>query len=102
MFHKCRVRVIKRMINQELIDAYLTGSNTMSICNKMEDGQEFIIDNPYEMPEGICASAWSDIRTYIIVIASGGTFKAMKNEYSILASCTDLFRPVIFEIERIM
>ena len=101
MFNKCKVSVVKRMIEKKLIDEYLAKPEKMGICNKMDDGQEFMIDNPYEMPQGICASAWADIRPYIISIASGGTFKFMKDENTILASCTDLFRPVIFKIERI-
>ena len=102
MFHKCIVKVVERKIDRELINTYLDKPDRMTVCNKMADGQEFIVHNPFEIPEGICASAWSDIRAYIIAIASGGTFEFMKNKYSILASCTDLFRPVIFKIERIM
>ena len=101
MFNKCKVTVVKRVLEKQLIDEYLAEPEKMAICNKMADGQQFVIDNPYEMPEGICASAWADIRTYIIAIASGSSFKFMKNEHSILASCTDLFSPVIFKIERI-
>ncbi|MCP4218656.1 MAG: TIGR04076 family protein [bacterium] len=101
MFHPCRITVIKRMLDKELCEEYMAKPGGMAICNKVKDGQTFEVSNPYEMPEGICASAWSDIRTYIISIASGGTFKFMKDRNSILASCTDLFRPVIFKIERV-
>jgi len=45
-------------------------------------------------------SAWADIRPYILAIASGGKFKFMKDENTMLASCSDLFRPVWFKIER--
>lgn len=100
MFHKCKVTVVKRMLNQDLVDEYLAKPEWMKVCDKIADGQEFVVENPYEKPEGMCASAWADIRTYIIAIASGGRFKFMRNENTILASCTDLFRPVIFKIER--
>lgn len=100
MFNKCKVTVIKRMVSRQLIDEYLAKPENMKRCDKMFDGQEFMIDNPYEMPEGICASAWADIRSYIISIASGGSFGFMKDENTILANCSDLFRPVIFKIER--
>ena len=99
MFHKCKITVVKRMLNQELVEEYLAEPKWMKVCNKITDGQEFIVENPYEKPEDLCASAWADIRAYIIAIASGGKFKFMKDENSILASCTDLFRPVIFKIE---
>jgi uncharacterized repeat protein (TIGR04076 family) len=101
MFHTCKITVIERKLDRKLIDAHLAHPERMSICDKMVDGQEFIVENPYEIPEGICASAWADMRTYIIAIASGGSFEFMREKDSILASCTDLFRPVIFRIERV-
>lgn len=100
MFHKSKVTVVKRLLNRELTEAYLEKPERMLICDKMAEGREFVIANPFEMPEGMCASAWADIRPYIIAIASGGSFAFMKNKNSILACCTDLFRPVIFNIER--
>ncbi|MCP4692901.1 MAG: TIGR04076 family protein [Desulfobacterales bacterium] len=101
MFHTCRITVIKRMHNKDICEEYLTRPEHMELCNKVEVGQSFEIENPYEMPAGLCASAWADIRPYIITIATGGVFPFMKNENSTIVSCTDLFRPVIFEIERI-
>ncbi len=100
-FKTCKVTVIKRSLNNELIDLYLKKTEAFSICSSVKDNQEFIISNPYVMPERICASAWADIRPYIIAIASGGEFDFMKNKYSAIATCTDPFRPVIFKIERI-
>lgn len=100
-FHKCKVTVIKKFLNNELVNSYLSNANSFPICNHVADNQEFIISNPYEMPENICASAWADIRPYIITIASGGSFDFMKEKHSAIATCTDPFRPVIFKIERI-
>ena len=101
MFHPCRITVTKRMQNQEISEEFLVNPQYMSLCNKVKEGQTFEVTNPYEIPEGLCASAWADIRTYIISIASGGSFKFMKNPNSVVASCSDLFRPVIFKIERV-
>jgi uncharacterized repeat protein (TIGR04076 family) len=101
MFHPCRVTVVKRLQNREISEEFLTNPEFMTLCDKVKDEQTFEVLNPYEMPEGLCASAWADIRSYIISIASGGSFKFMKNPNSIVVSCTDLFRPVIFKIERI-
>lgn len=101
MFHKCRVTVIKRACNMDLVNSYVKSPENFSICNKVEDNQEFIVANPYEMPEGICPYAWADIRPQILAIASGSTFEFLKEKNATLASCTDLFRPVIFKIERI-
>lgn len=100
MFHRCKITVVKRMLNPELIQDYLSNPNHIGLCHKVADNQVFIANNPFEMPEGICESAWADIRPYIMTIAAGGSFEFMKEKHSALASCSDLFRPVIFKIER--
>jgi uncharacterized repeat protein (TIGR04076 family) len=100
-FHTCKVTVIKRSLNKDLVDSYLQEDQVFPICDIVSDNQEFIVSNPYAMPEGICASAWADIRPYIISIASGGEFNFMKDKNVSIATCTDPFRPVIFRIERI-
>ena len=102
MFQKCRITVVKRMLNREAANEFLAEPAKLSKCDIVADGQEFIISSPYEMPEGICASAWADIRPYIIAAASGGSFPMMKNPDAIVAACSDLFRPVIFKIEKIV
>ncbi len=101
MFHKCKVTVVKRYINKELAFSYLKKSENFSACNIVKDNQEFIVSAPFELPEGLCASAWADIRPFIMTIASGGAFSFFKEKNTALATCTDLFRPVIFKIELI-
>lgn len=101
MFHKCKVTVIKRTSNMELVHSYMKSPDNFKVCDRVKDNQEFIITNPYEMPEGICAYAWADIRPQILAIASGGTFEFLKEKNTAVATCTDLFRPVIFKIEKI-
>lgn len=101
MFHKCKVTVIDKKIDKDIIDRFLSQPHFMKICDKVEIGQEFIIDNPFDMPEGICASAWADIKSEIILMAAGGSFKFMKSENMGISICHDPFRPVIFQIERL-
>lgn len=101
MFHACKVTVIKRSCDRELIESFVKIPEEISTCNMVKDNQEFYVFNPYEMPEGICPSAWADIRPYILAISSGGTFELLKEANTALATCTDLFRPVIFKIERV-
>lgn len=101
MFHKCKVTVVKRACNMELVHSYMKSPDNFKVCDRVKDNQEFIISNPYEMPEGICAYAWADIRPQILAIASGGTFEFLKEKNTAVATCTDLFRPVIFKIEKI-
>lgn len=73
----------------------------MKICNIVNENDEFLVTNPYNMPENMCVSAWADIRPYIITMAAGGKFDFMNNPELTLAICSDPFRPVIFKIERI-
>jgi uncharacterized repeat protein (TIGR04076 family) len=101
MFHKCKVTVVKRDCNLDLVQSYVANPENFTACKRVEDNQEFIISNPYEMPDGLCSYAWADIRPQILAIASGGIFDFMKEKNTALATCTDLFRPVIFKIERI-
>ena len=102
MFHPCKITVVQRIVNQQLCDEYLKSPKKLVMCNKVMDNQEFMISSPLEMPEGMCPSAWADIRPYIIAIASGGGFEFMKEKYSVLATCTDVFRPVVFKVERMV
>ncbi len=101
MFFKCKITVVDKKIDQKIIDRYLANREFMKICDRVEIGQEFIVDNPFEIPDGLCASAWADIRPAIINMATGGSFKIMKNENLSVAICSDPFRPVTFQIERI-
>lgn len=101
MFLKCKITVVKRSVNTDLVNEYVTDPGIFPICDKVKDKQEFHVHSPFDMPEGMCASAWADIRPFIIAIASGGSFSMMKNPHSTLATCNDPFRPVIFNIERV-
>ena len=101
MFQKCKVTVIKKDCNTDLVNSYVKQPEHCSVCSRVEEKQEFIISNPYEMPEGICAWAWADIRPQILAIASGSTFEFLRDKNSAVAACSDLFRPVTFKIERL-
>ena len=97
MFSKCKITVVKRMFDKELADGHLEGPGSFSACSLVEDCQEFIVDSPFMMPEGLCAWAWADIRPFILTMAAGGTFRFMKDKNSALAMCTDPLRPVLQE-----
>ena len=100
---KCKITVLKRTINQDLIDQYLDEAyKDIGLCENFKDGQEFVID-PSTMPEDFCACcpwAWADIRSDILTIAAGADIPGMKQAGTVISSCTDWFRPVIFKVER--
>jgi uncharacterized repeat protein (TIGR04076 family) len=73
-------------------------------CPCFEEGQVF--ETEYEKPEGFCYWAWKDLGPYIAVFLTGGDFTKglfegwMKDRDTMIASCTDGIRPVVFEIKR--
>ncbi len=101
---KIRISVIKRSINQDLIDEYIDDEyKDMGLCNMFKDKQEFIID-PYEFPKEFCdccAHAWADIRGDIMLLAAGGSMPGINKPGVVISGCTDWFRPVYFKLERI-
>ncbi len=99
--NRCKITVVKRTVNQDLADQYLDAEG-FEACDLFADGQEFIVEHPWRMPQGFgCPSAWADIRNDVMLVASGGTLPWIKPRGAALAGCTDWFRPVIFKIERV-
>jgi uncharacterized repeat protein (TIGR04076 family) len=84
-----KVTVLKRMVNQDLIDKYQ--HQTTAPCDIFVDGQEFMVDDWGVLPQGFCQWAWEDIQKKIQL--------AQRIETAAVACCTDGFRPVVFEIE---
>lgn len=71
-------------------------------CEKLKDGQEFVVGTDGDMPQGFCASAWQSIYHNVRTFAFGGDFSAYFQEKNVfIGCCTDGLRPVIFRIERI-
>jgi uncharacterized repeat protein (TIGR04076 family) len=100
---KCKITILKRTVNQDLIDEYLEDEyKDHGACACFHEGQEFVIDTS-TMPEdfsSICPWAWADIRQDIMIVASGGNMPGIKPRGTIITGCRDWFRPVIFKVER--
>lgn len=99
-FSKCKITVVRKSIEHELNNEYLASPEQIKVCDQVEDRQEFLVENPFMMPAGLCPWAWADLRTAITAVASGGRFPFMKSKHSALAICSDPHRPVTFLIER--
>lgn len=99
---KCKVTVLKRTLNKDLIEEYAEEQyKDVPPCEIFKEGQEIIIDpNLATIPEGFCHWAWADIRNDITTIASGGNILGMKNKGIVITGCSDWFRNVIFKVER--
>ena len=99
---KCRITVLKRNLDRDLIAQFIDDDYAdMAPCEIFRDGQEFIVEQIHQPPEGFCLWAWADIRHVITRVAAGGDFPGMRKKGVEVAGCTDWFRPVIFKIERI-
>ena len=99
---KCKVTVLKRMFNREVVDEYLADDckGGYGPCDRVRDGQEFVVEKADVMPEGFCAWAWADIQRDVFAVMFGADISWIKGGNKAIASCTDGLRPVIFKIER--
>jgi len=100
---KCKITVVKRTLQQDLIDENLSDEykeKGLGPCSLFEDGQEFILEDFPGMPEGFCHWAWADIQRDVVSIFFGSDYPWAKPGTAITC-CTDGFRPVIFKVERI-
>jgi len=102
MFSDCRITVLRRSLDRELIAEFLETSHAdIPPCERFTEGQQFVVDRLFDMPEGFCPWAWADIRHVLLRVAAGGDMPGMRQKGVEVAGCSDWFRPVLFKIERI-
>ena len=98
---KCKITVLKCTVDDDLAVEFVKGEK-MGICPVFSEGQEFVTQIGGQVPAGFCMWAWDDIFKNFQILMRGGSFKEwMKDENTIIACCTDAFRPVVFKLERI-
>lgn len=99
---KCKITVVKRTVNQDLIDEYLSDDRkNFGLCQAYDDGQEFIIESFPLKPDGFCDWAWADIHRDVVAVMFGGSYSWINQPGTAITCCTDGLRPVIFKVERI-
>jgi uncharacterized repeat protein (TIGR04076 family) len=89
---RVRITVLRRSIQKEF-QQYR--KSEIVACDRVKDGQQFIVESPWEKPAGMCDWAWADIRTFIHIVRAGDL-----SEF--VTCCTDGFRPVFFRIEKLV
>lgn len=94
---KCRITILRRTLNQDFIDSYRVGP--VLPCEYFKEGQEFVLETPFEMPENFCSWAWGDIRHDILVTMLEGKRPWVSPSDVAITCCTDGYRPVFFKIE---
>jgi phosphoglycolate phosphatase len=101
-FAKCKITVIKRTVNQDLIDAYMTDSmKNNQPCSTFQEGDVFFVTSEFSMPENFCHWAWADLRKEILAIINGVSYSWYRSPGMAIAGCTDWLKPVYFKIERL-
>jgi uncharacterized repeat protein (TIGR04076 family) len=88
-----RITVLRRSVQKEF-EKYSWGP--IPICDRVKEGQQFLVtSDTARAPEGMCESAWNDIRKTVYSIREVGPERTV-------ACCTDGFRPVFFLLERVV
>ncbi|MFA9562846.1 MAG: hypothetical protein ACERKU_10960, partial [Nitrospirota bacterium] len=84
---KCKIPVLKRIINQDLIDEYLDDSyKDTGLCECVREKEEFVID-PLVVPEDFCARcvwAWADIHKNILTVAMGANMPRIRQPGTVI------------------
>jgi uncharacterized repeat protein (TIGR04076 family) len=97
---KVKITVLKRMVNQDLVDEFCEADVTVP-CPHFAEGQVFTVDG-IAQPENFCGAAWHDIHKSYLAIRQGGSFDGwMKDDDTLIACCSDGLRPVVFELKRL-
>ena len=90
--------MVKRTVHRDLLED--CAESVWSPCERLVEGQEFVVDEDANMPEGFCSWAWADIHKYVLTLCRGGDFVGTKPGTTVVC-CTDGFRPVHFKLERL-
>lgn len=96
MSDKVKISVLKKVFLEDIVEKYAKEGFTE--CKLFNEGQEFITDGR-SVPEGFCSWAWADIFKDILFVRNNMDCIGTKDKKTMVTSCTDGFRPVIFLIE---
>ena len=96
---KCKITILKTSFDSEIARAY--SQDWLGPCPLFKEGQEFLLDDPWQMPAGFCSTAWGDIFKNVQTICLGGNFPSARQPGVNISCCVDGVRPVVFRIERL-
>ena len=98
---KLKITVLKKTDTKQIFGDNPPMGESIEACSVFEEGQEFIVGESGDMPEGFCHWAWNDLYKVITALMYGGSFPWKKEKGTSVSCCTDGMRPVIFEIRRV-
>ena len=97
-----RITVLKRLDVPELAER-LAARGIWDKC-WLQEGQVFEVSangSDFPKPEGFCSWAWADIQRDITLLRYGVNVPWMRHPGTMISSCTDGRKPVVFKLERI-
>jgi len=101
---RVKITVLKRIdpkaVFGEEVPINPTTGKEFEVCERFEEGQEFIVEETGERPDGFCAWAWHDVYKDMSVLKFGGNFPWVE-EGEMVTCCTDGIRPVSFKLKRL-
>ena len=95
---RVRIKAVAQAYHKDLAEKYEAPG---SFGCEMMIGQEFIMTD-HAKPEGLCESAWANLREYALILAYGGTdiYEGwMKDKKTAVISCNDGLHPMSFLLE---
>lgn len=98
-----KITVVKKLSTKEVYGKRPSelADNFSAYCDRLELGNEFIVEESGAMPSGFCAWAWHDIYPVVTGLRFGGNYPWMTKDGMTYSCCTDGARPVFFKIERV-
>lgn len=101
MKYVCKITVVKRTLNMDLVEKYGHPEPGYGKCPVFQEGQVFYTKGIFgnDMPDGFCSQAWPCLRMPVNVLIGGGKVLGMDDVH--IVSCADGFRPAIFKLERV-
>ena len=100
---KIKITVLKKFTSKDVLgyDFKFPNGFVVKDCDRVQEGQEFIVGDELGMPEGFCKWAWIDIYRDVAVLTMGGTFAGGDLTGTKYSCCSDGLKPVVFYLERI-
>jgi len=96
---RIRITVLKCLEVPDLAKAYAADGHWGRCW--LEEGQVFEVEggSGYPTPEGFCSWAWADMQRDVTMLRYGAKPEWIRVPNTMITSCTDGRKPVIFKIE---
>jgi len=99
---RLKITVLKKLSSSDIFKGKLPVNPKYGpVCDRLEEGREFIVEDSGAMPEGFCPWAWDSMTREITHLQMNGDFPWYEETGVAISCCTDGIRPVIFKLQRL-